>query len=60
MKWGELRRIAVANGWILKRNGSNHDIYHHPDREDLLLISRHSSEEIKNGTFNKLKKQIGL
>jgi len=60
MRWGELQKIALADGWILKRHGSNHDIYYHPNKEGLLLISRHSSEEIKNGTYNKLKKQIGF
>ncbi len=33
-------------------------IYRHPDKEDVILISRHSAEEIKNGTFFKLKKLI--
>lgn len=47
MKWGEFKKLAVAEGWVLKRNGSNHDIYFHPDKDGLLLISRHSSEEIK-------------
>lgn len=31
MKWSELKRIAEANGWRLKRHGKKHDIYYHPD-----------------------------
>jgi len=60
MKWNELRRIAEANGWKLFRNGSNHGIYRHPEKEEVIVIGRHGKEEIKNGTFNKLKKQIGF
>ena len=58
MKWSEMRRIAESHGWHLWRNGANHDIYRHPDKEDVILISRHSAEEIKNGTYFKLKKLI--
>lgn len=60
MKWNELRKIAESYGWRLQRAGANHDIYRHPDKKEPLVISRHGSEEIKNGTFAKLRKQIGF
>lgn len=60
MKWSELRRIAEEYGWRKWRSGANHDIYRHPDRKGVLQIARHGSEEVKTGTFNKLKKQIGF
>ncbi|HOF99320.1 MAG TPA: type II toxin-antitoxin system HicA family toxin [Paludibacteraceae bacterium] len=60
MKWNELRRIAEKNGWYLYRNGSRHDIYRHLEKDYPIQIGRHGSEEIKTGTFNKLKKQIGF
>lgn len=60
MKWNELRKIAEANGWRLYRNGSSHDIYYHPEKTYRIQIGRHGKEEIKNGTFHKLKKQIGF
>lgn len=60
MKWNELRKIAETNGWYLWRHGANHDIYRHPDKSYPIQIGRHGTEEIKNGTFNKLKKQIGF
>ncbi|OQB29728.1 MAG: YcfA-like protein [Bacteroidetes bacterium ADurb.Bin174] len=60
MKWNELRRIAEKNGWYLYRNGSRHDIYRHPEKDYPIQIGRHGSEEIKTGTLNKLKKQIGF
>ena len=58
MKWSEIRRIAEDNGWYLFSRGANHDIYRHNGRSDIVVISRHGSEEIKTGTYNKLKKQI--
>ena len=60
MKWNELRKIAETNGWYLWRHGANHDIYRHPDKSYPIQIGRHGTEEIKNGSFNKLKKQIGF
>lgn len=62
MKWNELRRIAEEKGWKLIQHGTNHDKYGHPDRpkDDILLIGRHGKEEIKNGTFHKVRKQIGF
>lgn len=60
MKWNELKKIAQKQGWYLYRNGSNHDIYRHKDKDYPILIGRHGKEEIKKGTFNKLKKQIGF
>ena len=60
MKWSELRRIAERKGWYLYRNGSRHDIYRHSDKTNPIQIGRHGSEEIRTGTFIKLKKEIGF
>ena len=60
MKWNELRKIAESKGWRLKRQGTNHEVYCHPDKDYQIEIGRHGKEEIKNGTFCKLKKQIGF
>lgn len=60
MRWSELRKIAERNGWRLLRAGANHDIYHHPEKSYRIIIGRHGSEEIKTGTFQALKKQIGF
>jgi predicted RNA binding protein YcfA (HicA-like mRNA interferase family) len=62
MKWSELRKIAERKGWYLVRNGANHDVYMHPERtkDDILYIARHGSKEIAQGTYVKIKKQVGL
>ena len=60
MKWSELKRIAKEKGWYLVKHGARHDIYLHPEREDILCIERHGSQEIKKGLYEKLKKQVGF
>lgn len=62
MKWNELRRIAEERGWRLFKHGARHDLYRHPEHPELgiLTIGRHGSEEVKNGTCNKIRKQIGF
>jgi len=60
MKWSELKRKATQQGWYLLRNGKEHDIYAHPDKEFKIQIPRHDSQEVRTGIYNKLKKQIGF
>ena len=60
MKWSEIRKIAEQSGWYFVRHGANHDIYRHQEKDFPILIGRHKSEEIKKGTYNDLKKQIGF
>ena len=60
MKWSEIRRIAERKGWYLYRNGANHDIYQHDEKDFFVLIGRHSSSEIKPSLYKKLKKDIGF
>ena len=58
MRWSELKKIAVENGWKLERNGSRHDIYRKAGRPDVLIVERHWTEEIKPGLQKRLIKQI--
>ena len=60
MKWSELRRKAIKNGWYLERHGGNHDVFAHPDKSFKIQIGRHGSEEVKKGLEKKLKGQIGF
>jgi predicted RNA binding protein YcfA (HicA-like mRNA interferase family) len=60
MKWSELKRKAIENGWVFERSGAKHDIYSHPDKEYVIQIERHGSQEVKTGLYYSLKKQIGF
>jgi predicted RNA binding protein YcfA (HicA-like mRNA interferase family) len=60
MKWSEIRRIAENKGWYLYRNGANHDIYIHNEKENQIIIGRHKAQEVPKNAYNRLKKQIGF
>ncbi len=60
MKWSELRKVAEATGWYLHRNGANHDIYMHEEKEYQIIIGRHKSQEVPKDVQKRLKKQIGF
>jgi mRNA interferase HicA len=60
MKWSELRKKAEEKGWYLYRHGSRHDIFLHLDKEFPIQIERHGNQEVRNGLYIKLKKQIGF
>lgn len=60
MKWNELKRIAEKSGWYLARHGKKHNVYRHPQKDYPILIGRHGKEEIAKGTYEDLKKKIGL
>jgi predicted RNA binding protein YcfA (HicA-like mRNA interferase family) len=60
MKWPELRRKAISQGWYLERHGSKHDIFAHPNKNYKIQIGRHDSEEVKKGLEKKLRTQIGF
>lgn len=60
MKYKEFIKIAEAHGWRFWKSGGRHDKYRHPTRKDILVIPRHGSQEIPDGLFSKLKKQVGF
>ena len=60
MKWSEIRKITEESGWYLYRNGSNHDIYRHNEKDFSILIGRHKAQEVPKNAYNRLKKQIGF
>ena len=61
MTYNELVKILTKNGWELKKHGGNHDKYYHSEKKDLYItIPRHGSQEVKNGTLNKILRDAGL
>ena len=58
MKRADLIRILEANGYYLKRNGANHDIYWHPDLKLTIPIQRH--REIPDAVAQAILKQAGI
>lgn len=62
MKTNEFFRLLRKNGIELKflKHGGAHDIYYFEQKNEMLVVPRHQSEEIKPGLLNKLLKQVGL
>jgi len=58
MKWSELKRKAITNGWILDSHGRKHDIY--VKNGEKVAIPRHNSQEVPTGLFYELKRRIGF
>ncbi|MDF0693000.1 type II toxin-antitoxin system HicA family toxin [Aquirufa ecclesiirivi] len=56
----ELLKILKNDGWYLYRNGANHDLYRHPIKLGQLVIPRHASKEMANGTWASILKAAGL
>lgn len=56
MKRKDLIKLLEANGWYLKRNGGNHDIYTDGTRRE--PIPRHS--EIEERLAKSIIKRLGL
>ena len=55
-------RLLKKNGIdiVFVKHGGEHDHYYYKAKNQVLIIPRHPSEEIKPGLLNKLLKQVGL
>ena len=60
MKWNELRRLALAHGFVFYKSLKGHDIYINTKTGKKIMLERHASQEVKAGLMYKLKKEIGL
>ncbi|MDE7376404.1 MAG: type II toxin-antitoxin system HicA family toxin [Muribaculaceae bacterium] len=59
MTWNELVKIATERGYKFYALGTKHDIYVN-DSGERLIVERHSSQEIRKGLMNNLKKRLGV
>lgn len=60
MKVSEILKILKKDGWYLYRNGSKHDIYRHPTKENQIPVPRHKGQELAKGTEQSILKDAGL
>ncbi|MGN0208917.1 MAG: type II toxin-antitoxin system HicA family toxin [Paludibacteraceae bacterium] len=62
MRTSEFLRLLKKNGIdiVFVKHGGEHDHYYYKTKNQVLIIPRHPSEEIKPGLLNKLLKQVGL
>ena len=59
-KVSELLKLLKKDGWFLYRNGSKHDIYRHPVKDNQLTVPRHAAKEMAKGTYESILKAAGL
>lgn len=60
MKVSELVRMLTKAGCSIKRHGSNHDIWFSPKTGYTFPVSRHGSQELKDGTLKSIKEKAGI
>ena len=56
MKWKELERLAVSNGWRFVKHGAGHDAYRKGNK--IIWLERHWSKEVKMGICMNLLRMI--
>lgn len=54
-----MKKKVKAAGYEFERHGTNHDIYRHPEKKDIVLIERHWSQEVRPHLMKKILSQIG-
>ena len=60
MKTSEFIRQLLKEGIKFLKHGKNHDWYINLENGNVSQISRHGSQEIKTGTANRIRKDLGL
>lgn len=59
MKYSGLYRKLEKEGWYRARTKKHH-IYKNKEKEGIIAIGKHQSEEVPKGTLNSILKQAGL
>lgn len=62
MKYSELYRLLIKDGWQLKKGRGNggHNKLIHPTKKGPIIIGRHMTQEVPKGTLYAIMKDAGL
>jgi len=60
VKASELTRLARKYGCLIKKHGSEHDLWINPKTGGTARIPRHQSKEMATGTADRIMKNLGL
>lgn len=55
----QIKQTIYYHGWTIKK-GKKHYKYVHPDFDYFIPVGRHRSQEIPNGTLEKMLRQAGI
>lgn len=51
MKYSELKKLLIQNGAVFEKHGKKHDFWR-SRKNTLIVVPRHGSEEVPQGTLN--------
>ena len=60
MTWNELTRLLIDVGYVFVKHGKKHDQYRNEATGKIEMVERHSSQEVRPGLLNSIKKRAGL
>ena len=60
MKVSELVRVLTKAGCFINRLGANHDIWYSQITKQTFPVSRHGSQELRDGTLKIIKEMAGI
>jgi predicted RNA binding protein YcfA (HicA-like mRNA interferase family) len=59
VKFQEIEKIILKDGWVHKRTNGSHFHYKHPSKKGTVTIPRHK-DDLNIKTVNSILKQAGL
>lgn len=60
MKVSELVGVLTKAGCFIHRHGANHDIWYSPITKRTFPVSRHGSQELRDGTLKSIREMAGI
>ncbi|MBK9425194.1 MAG: type II toxin-antitoxin system HicA family toxin [Bacteroidetes bacterium] len=60
MKYNELFRLLMRNGWVEVRKKGSHVTLQHPDKKEFITVPYHSGKEVKLGLLNAILKKAAI
>lgn len=60
MKFRDMIKMLIDDGWYLVRTKGSHQQYRHPDKPGLVTVAGHGGDDIAPRTLKSMLKQAGL
>jgi predicted RNA binding protein YcfA (HicA-like mRNA interferase family) len=60
MKYREIRKIVIADGWIKVRQSGSHEIYRHHRKPGTVTIAGHDRNDVPEVILKSILFQAGL
>ena len=60
MKFRELEKILIKDGWYFVAKKGSHNHYKHPTKTGKVTVPNHGSKDLHPDTVRSIKKQAGL